>query len=195
MTAKQWLNSAGYKSLAFWKRLLSVRKTTWELGDYPVLVRAQDNPYLEDAGPRLKHPRYWASIVNWWVVGDGGETPEEAVRNLAKRFEETRNRMLREGKTMPRPGTHVAIEFSPQEKVEIHSELRDDFVRRVLKLDWAWISDESSLWDFHTNETNQSYVRTISLLYGVDVSDIESGNIAEILERIALARRAQTHGS
>jgi hypothetical protein len=138
---------------------------------------------------RLKHPRYWASIVNWWVVGEGGETPEEALRNLAKRFEETRNRMLLDGKTMPRPGTHVAIEFAPQEKVEGHCELKNDFVRRVLKLDWAWISDQSSLWDFHTNETNQSYFRTISLLYGVDVSDIESGNIAEILERIALARR------
>lgn len=142
--------------------------------------------------------RGWAKVkvpallgVHRQLVGcwGRGETPEEALRNLEKRFEETRNRMLLEGKTIPRPGTRVALEVSPQEKVESNPELKDDFVRSVLKLGWAWISDQSSLWDFHPNETNQSYFRTISLLYGVYVSDIEFGNIAEILERIASVRQ------
>jgi hypothetical protein len=33
--------------------------------------------------------------------------------------------------------------------------LAEDFIRPVLDLDRAWISDESSLWDFHTNETKE----------------------------------------
>jgi hypothetical protein len=41
--------------------------------------------------------------------------------------------------------TFVPIEFAPQERVDAYGELKDDFVRRVLNLDWAFISDESSL--------------------------------------------------
>lgn len=63
--------------------------------------------------------------------------------------------------------------------------LADDFVRRVLDIDGAWISDESSLWDFHHKETNAALVAKIREIYGVDVSDIESGNLADILDRIA----------
>lgn len=41
------------------------------------------------------------------------------------------------------------------------------------------------MWDFHTGETNEAFDREDQDLYGVDVSDIESGNIATILGRIA----------
>jgi hypothetical protein len=62
--------------------------------------------------------------------------------------------------------------------------------RRVLRLDWAWISDESSLWDFHHQETNAALVAKIREVYGVDVSDIESANLADILDRIAANQRS-----
>ena len=52
-------------------------------------------------------------------------------------------------------------------------------------LDWAWISDESSLWDFHTDDTNEKLWAKILEVYGVDVSDIESARLSEILNRIA----------
>ena len=42
-----------------------------------------------------------------------------------------------------------------QERVNAHRDLADHFIQRVLGLEDAWISDESSLWDFHTDETNQ----------------------------------------
>jgi hypothetical protein len=51
-------------------------------------------------------------------------------------------------------------------------------------VDWAWISDESSLWDFHEDETNESLTDKIRHIYGVDVSDISSGNLANIFDRI-----------
>ena len=54
----------------------------------------------------------------------------------------------------------------------------------MLRLDCALVTDESSLWDFHTEESNDGLNATIERVYGVNVSDIQSGNIAEILDRI-----------
>ncbi|MBZ5549345.1 MAG: hypothetical protein LAO22_15535, partial [Acidobacteriia bacterium] len=77
----------------------------------------------------------------------------------------------------------------PQERVSAHPELAEDFVYRVLELDWAWISDESSLWDFHRDETNDALISRIKEVYGVDVSDIQSARLSEILERIATRQK------
>jgi len=59
----------------------------------------------------------------------------------------------------------------------------------VLNLEWAWISDESSLWDFHGDENNEALVARIKEIYGVDVSDIQAAKLSEILERIATQRQ------
>jgi len=67
----------------------------------------------------------------------------------------------------------------------MHPELKADFIRRVLDLPWAFLSDESALGDFHEDESNDLLVRKIHTVYGVNVSDITSGNLAEIFERIA----------
>jgi hypothetical protein len=83
----------------------------------------------------------------------------------------------------PRP-----IEFAPQDRVDAHPALLDDFIHRILELEGAFISDESSLWDFHMDMNNEELLARIKQGYGVDVSDIESANIAEILERIAATR-------
>jgi len=79
----------------------------------------------------------------------------------------------------PRP------DFAKSDRVARHSELAKDFFRRVFEVDWAWISDESSLWDFHGDDTNDRFVEKIRGVYGIDVSDISSGNLADIFERIA----------
>jgi len=89
---------------------------------------------------------------------------------------------------MPRPGTEVPIEFAPSDRVHSNSELTDEFIQRVLGLDWAFVSDQSSLWDFHTNDSNDALNAKIREIYGVDVSDVESGSLAEILQRIAKRR-------
>ncbi len=77
------------------------------------------------------------------------------------------------------------LEFASRTRVSAHPELVEDFIRRVLNLDWAFISDESSLWDFHEAGTNGALIARIKEVYGVDVSDIESAKLPEILERIA----------
>ena len=90
---------------------------------------------------------------------------------------------------MPRPGTKVRVQFSSTKRIDNHSAIADDFVQRVLELDWAWISDDSTLFDFHTNESNDHLVEKIRSVYGVDVSDISTGNLADIFDRIAAYSR------
>jgi hypothetical protein len=110
----------------------------------------------------------------------GGETEIEAVKKLHENFENYK----RTGKKLPRPGRRVQIEFAATDRIASHAALREDFVRRVLELKWAWISDESSLWDFPCDETNAQLFEKIRLIYKVDVSDISSGNLADIFDRI-----------
>ncbi len=174
--------------VAAWKLFLSFRKRNWVLSDYPIVVRPQNTARdLDYTSPRFKPYKFVARIVNWSLAG-GGETPEEAMRELRVNFEDAASARRRKGMLLPRPGTAVPVEFAPQAQVNAHGDLVDDFVRRVLGLDWAWISDESSLWDFHTNDTNDALQTKIREVYGVDVSDIESGNLAEILDRIAVSQ-------
>ncbi len=169
---------------AAWKWSLSLLKRGWALSDYPISIREQaiDPAY---AGTRLKQHRYSATIVNWWVLSGSGNTKGEALEELQKRFAAENATRAKEHKRLPRPGTHVPIEFASRQRVDAHPEITEDFVRRVLNLDWAWISDESSLWDFHTSDDNLALIAKINEVYGVDVSDIESARLCEILERIA----------
>jgi hypothetical protein len=179
MSVKETLSAA-------WKLCLSLRKRDWDLTDYPIVIRKQDVPdaRAHSTPGRVTHP-YSARIVNWWVMTGSGGTPEEAFQELTVQFARMKDNRRRDGKSMPRPGTKVPIEFAPSNRVHAHSELTDDFIHRVLDLDWAFVSDESSLGDFHTGETNDVLNARIKNIYGVDVSDIDSGNLAMILDRIA----------
>ncbi len=173
---------------AAWRFFLSVFKHNWELSDYPVVIREHEvDPTL--AGTRLKQHRYTASIVNWWVITGGGETEREALQELEKSLANARVERARAHKNLPRPGSHVPIEYASRQRVSAHSELAEDFIHRVLNLEWAWISDESSLWDFHGDENNEALVARIKEIYGVDVSDIQAAKLSEILERIATQRQ------
>jgi hypothetical protein len=66
------------------------------------------------------------------------------------------------------------LEFAPRKRVSTQPDLAQDFTRRVLNLDWAFISDESNLWDFHEAGTIGALIARIREIYGMDVSDIES---------------------
>lgn len=169
---------------AAWKWSLSRLKRDWSFSDYPIQVRKQeiDPSYV---GTRLKQHLYTASIVNWWAITGNGNTEQEAVQELQKSFETVKAERAKGHKQLPRPGTHVPIEFASRQRVSAYPQLQEDFVRRVLDLDWAWLSDESSLWDFHGSDDNRALVEKIDEIYGVDVSDIESAKLWEILERIA----------
>lgn len=185
MSPVKWIVRVVNQIRALWKRCISYRKRDWELTDYPVSIRTQEpDAFSACLAPRFKLNRYLARIVNWHLTGSG-DSREEALQNLGRTFAAVKSKRKETGEPLPRPGTQVPIEFASQERVNAHTELTEDFTHRVLELESAWISDESSLWDFHGEENNDSYCAKIQEIYGIDVSDIESANLAEILERIA----------
>ncbi len=154
-------------------------KDQWTMDDYPIRVWRQ--PVIEPPHKSRLKPLQWAaSVINWPGMSGSANSRLEAVEELRKNFE----RFKVTKPSLPRPGTKVPIEFAAKERVGQHSELAKDFIERVLDLEWAWISDESSLSDFHGDETNKSLTDKIHRIYGVDVSDISSGNLADIFDRI-----------
>lgn len=166
--------------LASWKFVLSFLKSesAWEMKDYPIRTRQQDTS--DFTGPERLRPCPWvASIIRWNVIGCGA-TKAEAIQNLQGVLDSHRA----SGWEVPRPGIRVPLQLAPDEQITLSGEVRVDFITRVLELEWAWLSDESSLWDFHAEENNDSYYQRILAVYGVDVSDVPNANISEILKRI-----------
>jgi hypothetical protein len=120
------------------------------MDDYPIRVWLQ--PVSEPSTKsRLRPLPCSASVINWPGMSASANSRLEALAELRKNFD----RFKATKPSLPRPGTKVPIEFASSERVGQHSELAKDFVKRILDIDWAWISDESSLRDFHEDETNE----------------------------------------
>ena len=159
------------------------RQDAWTLEDYPVWTRELDVESF--SGPeRLRPARWFATIENWCLSGVG-DTETDALEKLATAFEyQKKNRS-----ELPRPGRRVPIEFASDEKISrVQPALYNDFVHRVLGLEWAVITDESSLWDFHSEESNEPYIAKVRDIYGVDVSNVPGANVAMIMEKLAAAK-------
>jgi len=169
-----------WQAQAVWKFLASMFKSQWRIDDYPIRTSFQSTTEPLHKS-RLKPLPWTASIINWPGMAGSANSRLEALEELRKNFD----RFRATKPNLPRPGTKVPVEFAASVRVDQHSELAKDFVKRVLNLDCAWISDESSLWDFHGDETNETLTEKIRHVYGVDVSDISSGNLADIFDRIS----------
>src|ERR1039457_5820223 len=105
------------KFRARWKWFLSLLKRDWKLSDYPIFVREHQIDTIH-VGTRLKQHRYTAQIVNCWVISGGGNTNLEALQELQKRCATVKAEKAKEGKKLPRPGTHVEIEFASRDRVD-----------------------------------------------------------------------------
>jgi hypothetical protein len=164
------------------KYLFSLAKSEWTLTDYPIRFRHFNGSNIEASQRRLKPIPWSAQIINWWQMDGGGDTKEQAYADLEAKF----NKFKSGGKTLPRPGTGLPIEFAATDHVRLFDDIADDFFRRVLDMNYreCFISDESSLWDFHTEESNEHFHKKVWDAYRVDVSDIEDGNLVKIFERI-----------
>jgi hypothetical protein len=175
-----WLNNLTWQARACWKRFTSFFKQDWTSDDYPIRINFHAAPETVKSWRITPFP--WSAFIwNWLGMMGGGNTRQEALGDLRRHFENFKG----SGRKLPRPGTHVPIEFVSTSRIDMHPELKGDFIRRVLDLPWAFLSDESSLGDFHEGESNDFFVGKIRTVYGVHVSDIASGNLAEIFERIA----------
>lgn len=174
--------------LAAWKWLLSFTKKEWTADDYPIRVTRQE-PDTAFSAPRFSQHLYRAYIVNAAITGSGNSSVE-AMAGLRQNFESVTQRRRDDALPSIRPGTNWPVEFASQEKVAADESLSEDFIQKILGLEWAWISDESSLWDFHSEQTNEVLIAKIHEVYGVDVSDVESARLWEIFERIKRASAA-----
>jgi hypothetical protein len=162
-------------------RFASIFKDEWTIDDYPIRVRFQ--PPTEPASSSRRRLIPWiADVVNWPAMSGNGDRRQEALENIRKSFD----RFVATKERLPRPGTRVPLKFAASNRVSQHPKLTKDFSQRVLDLDWVWISDQSSLWDFHGEATNEKLVEKIRRVYGVDVSDITSGNLADIFDKIQM---------
>jgi hypothetical protein len=168
-----------------WKRILSYRRHQWTFEDYPIVVRRQSFDGVPD---EMEHEsRYWARILGW-LIDETAPTRTEALIKLGSRYEMRKQLRIEKGESIPRPGTKVPIQFASRDRVNAHEDLAIDFVHRVLQLEWALITDESSLWDFTAGQSIQEFQDRTLLIYQTAVYDIEGGNLAAILERIAAER-------
>jgi hypothetical protein len=172
-----------------WKRILSYRKREWSLQDYPMRVWDQGPPLALPS--RFTSHRYRALILGW-LVDATGDTKKDAVAALEAEFFHRKQLRVDAGEPIPRPGVRVPIKISSRVRLDSHADLEEDFVRRVLHpvlgIEDVYMTDGSSLSNFHFDEDSSALVAKTREVYGVDISDIESENIAEILERIAAGR-------
>jgi hypothetical protein len=166
------------------KYLMSLGKHDWTINDYPIRIRHFKTLNADLLGSRLKPIPWSAQIVNWWQINGFGDTKEAALADLRAKFQSRKE----EGKGLPRPGTGLPFEFefAPSNQIALHLDIAEDFFRRILEIDVqdCLISDESTLWDFHGEESNQHLHQKVWESYRIDISDIEDGNLVKIFERI-----------
>jgi len=166
---------------ALQKFVLSFRKRRWTIDDYP--LRVTNNGPVEAQG-RFKPFRWTVQVINWLQMRGDADTREGAFLELQRKLD----RYVGDRGNLPRPGTRRKLEitFAATDRVEANRDLVADIVRRVIGMEFenCFVSDESTLWDFHVSEDNVEFVRKILLLYHVDVSDLDPPFLWAIAERI-----------
>lgn len=94
--------------------------------------------------------------------------------------------MNEEPKIIPSgPFKGMKIECAPTSGVDMYQTIAEDFMKRILELDReeCLITDESSIFDF-VDFSEAELRRRIRQAYNLDISEIKSGNLLEIFQRI-----------
>ena len=105
--------------------------------------------------------------------------------------------MKKPGKFIPSgPFKGKRIEFAPTDELDMFRSLADEFMDEIFSMEPGsyLITDESSLWDFQGVQDLKlpDIHLKIREVYGVDVSDIVSGNLVEVFVRIHKDMYGQT---
>jgi hypothetical protein len=167
-----------------WVWMLSFANAKRTIANYPLRFRHYDNSAY--GGPARLRPVDWTvQVIRWTGMQGHGATKEEAMQNLRENF----SRFEERGEPLPRPGSYKGIEFASSEKIERFPDIEKDFIAHILNVEWAWLTDESSLWDFSQDETLDEFYSCIRTRYAVDVSDIEGAKLVSIFERIDRTER------
>ena len=162
------------------KHFLSFFKQNWQLKDYPISF-CRPNPDNVKRG--LVDGNSWIASIDGWVAMVGmANTKENAVIELEKCF----INYVNSGSKLPRPGTKKELKFASTDGIEAHLDTFDQFCKDILNNDSSslFVSDESSLWDFTSEDNLDNYYKLILEKYNVDVSNVQDGNILLILKRL-----------
>ena len=159
------------------KWLMSFTKSDWKIEDYPLRYKYQGGG--EVGGKKV--PNWCVQVINWYVLSGLGETKDEALNDLRIAFE-----YKKEKGNLPRPGTKVPIEFAPCIRIKEHEEIVRELIQNVLGInyDQCFVSDESTLGDFQNEEVKLETIEEIKKAFNVDISKLNSSNIADIAEYI-----------
>jgi hypothetical protein len=166
-----------YRIIVSW--LTSFVQREWKPEYYPIDIRAQKNVPPES--------KWFARVLNWPGPAGLETTKEEARVALLNNLREIAQRRRQEGKSMPRPGTGLPIEFASTTRVMSDPDLLEDFIIHVLGYslsDPIFISDESTISDFGDNERITEIRQKIESHYGYHIEELEPVLIADVLDRV-----------
>ncbi|MGY5878762.1 MAG: hypothetical protein RTV31_00870 [Candidatus Thorarchaeota archaeon] len=78
------------------------------------------------------------------------------------------------------------IIFAPSERISCYEEIAKDFLPMICNQLWedCWVSDLSSIWDFLCEDDREAIFERVQSEYGIDISDIEDGNLLDIFDRL-----------
>ena len=134
---------------------------------------------------------YWASIEEFGSLIADGQTKEEAVHQLRRKFEERVQLLQSRGESLPFPGSGKRVPtFAPNDQIEQFRPLVDDFWQRILGTSYStsFVSNESSLeiWQhFYVPGGRQELIARVKAIYGVDITDYYDRPIPVVLRIIS----------
>jgi len=129
-------------------------------------------PFADEFGPDALHVIYVAVFVGFLVGNDFFHVVRlRSFRELWRHY----------------CSDHIRRkpEFASDIRIRKYTDLQADFAWRILDIKGWIVSDESSLWDFTSEDTLESYYARIREIYGIEVADIEGALLWKIFRRIA----------
>lgn len=174
---KKYTKPMSDKTKAFWKKIVSFAKKTWEIDDYPLRYKNQSTANKQFDIDEIKP--CVVQVINWWTMTGLGNSKKEAYENLKINFKK-----YLQYNTAPRPGTKVPLSFADTSNIKELEQIAVDFFIKILDTDYyeCFISDESSLFDFGIDESKT--LQDINSNYNIGLPDIGDGNIVRILKII-----------
>jgi len=162
---------------AFWKKLLSYTKATWDIDDYPLRYRKQTDTVEQYNVGELKP--WVVQVINWWTMTGLGDSKKDAFERLKGNF-----KSYVEHNKAPRPGTNVPLLFADTSQIGDLEDVALDFFEKILDLNYheCFISDESSLTDFGRDDDKT--LQKINSTYSLGLTDLRDSNIARLLTLI-----------
>jgi hypothetical protein len=174
------------QALAVSKFLKSFFRRDWSVRDYPLKVSQRPVDQLL-VTKRFKELAWTAQIVNWWHMRGDGMSRDEALADLSGKLA-----VYKTSHRLPRPGTGAPLEvtWALSEAITQFEDVAYEIVERLFDIprEDCILTDESSLWDFHGEETNEPYLVALKQIFGVDASDLKPPTIAEIARRFQNVR-------